>query len=74
MAFDFYDANSDQVISNFDLFKTMQFYSHQPELFTDFIQKDILTILKLFAFQKTKVVGKNFRRSISKDQEFLIKK
>lgn len=55
LAFDFFDCNNDEKISEFDIFKILHFYGIKDEkssLFTNFIQKDILTMLKLFTVQK----------------------
>lgn len=54
LAFDFFDTNNDEKISEFDIFKILNFYGMKEtsKLFTDFIQKDILTMLKLLTVQK----------------------
>ncbi len=60
LAFDFYDCNSDDRISEFDIFKVLQFYgssTHKTSetnspanLFNDYIESDLLTMLKLVSF------------------------
>jgi Ca2+-binding EF-hand superfamily protein len=59
LAFDFYDCNSDEKISEFDIFKILQFYgattkkngesNAPPNLFNDYIESDVLIMLKLIS-------------------------
>ena len=55
LAFDFYDCNNDDKISEFDIFKVLHFYGRSTTdtpLYSDFIQHDIMLMLKLLAYQK----------------------
>jgi hypothetical protein len=57
IAFDFYDAANDDVISELDLFKVFQQFSSggrgTKELFQRFLKQDITTITRLFNHLKS---------------------
>ena len=55
LGFDFYDAANDDKISEFDIYKVMQYYSKSPEyrdLFEKSIHFDIIVMLKIIAWKK----------------------
>lgn len=87
LAFDFYDCNNDDLISEIDLFKVFQHFGDlqltgkvaltDTELFVNSIQKDLLIltqITKWLVEQKDKPNKQNFRQQIQQDGDFLIQK
>ena len=56
IAFDFYDASNDDIISELDLFKLFQFYGAPQqgyiEMFERVLKHDITTMTKLFVWMK----------------------
>ena len=87
LAFDFYDCNNDDQISEIDLYKVFQHFGDlkllnkvtltDTELFSGSIQKDLLIltqITKWLVEQKDKPDKLNFRQQIQQDGDFLIQK
>ena len=73
MAFDFYDTNNDNRISGHDLFKILQTYNGSS--LYEYLQEDILTMLKLMACTREKPMKvKNFRDQIQEDKTFFVAK
>ena len=53
MAFDLYDANNDDQISEMDLFKIFQSFGRKDEVYNEFVQPDLITMSKIVSWLKT---------------------
>jgi hypothetical protein len=62
MGFDFYDSNNDDRISEFDVFKVLSYFAGKS--YNETVQKDLLTIVKLFECQRDNKDQKYFREKI----------
>jgi hypothetical protein len=58
IAFDFYDAANDDLISELDLYKVFQQFASgnrgTPAMFENFLHRDIVTMVKLVKYMKEK--------------------
>ena len=62
LGFDFYDSNNDDRITEFDAFKVMSYFAGKS--YYETVQKDLLTIVKLFECQRDDKDRKYFREKI----------
>lgn len=67
LAFDFYDCNNDDKVSEMDLFKVIQSYGSDSKsvLFNHYLQQDILVMLKLIAHQRNATKASSSQSELS---------